>query len=541
MPRAAIASRVSFGSNVQKVLFEGPGTAGALFFSGNKMSFIKPLAVALLILLPASSGVFAAPAPDDEDWSRSPEAYFLTIEEKGEWDRLRSRESRLDFIGRYWLKRDPSPATPANEFQDLVRARIRTADARYPLGEKAGSRSRQGFVFIVFGTPSRVSQAHQAPNAAPRRLELGDRPTAVGLVEGNETTHTWTYDRERTPKLLEALSIPTLTVNIVVEPSRNKDELQNPGLINEYRERLARSTIVNPDLIAATAAPAMPAAAPPALRATLQPLTAAVRAVLEKAPPVGTLEDEKKPVFGSAVLWGTRETPQVVTWIFLPGRDTGGSKKLTFHALIRPEGGGVDVFTGSQPAEISKTLPVARPGRVVLSRFDLPPGNYSAAVGVTEGDEPVASATLPLRVPAPDGPLAASSLLVSAGVGSAKGTDEAFQFGPVEVLPRADAAFSPSESLWYFVQLSNVSATEKITQELRLRHGAATVAASPATPAKLETIAPGRYAFGYEIPLSGLEPGSYVLYVTVRDGEGHSVLRRGDFRVLSAAPRAPSS
>jgi GWxTD domain-containing protein len=491
----------------------------------------KASVAAFVVALAISSIAIASPADSDEDWANSPEAYFLTNEERGEWSALRSRESRQDFIERYWLKRDPSPATPANEFRDLVRARIRTADARYPLGEKAGSRSKQGFVFIVFGTPSRVQQSHQAQNEAPRRLELGDTPRAVGLVEGTETTHTWTYDRERAQKLLEALSVPRLTVSIVVEPNRNRDELQNPGQINEYRERLARSTIVNPDLVPATAT-ALTAAAP-AMRAVVQPLSASVRALLEKAPPVGTLEDGKKPVFGSAVLWGASEKPQTVTWIFLPGVKGAGSAKLLFHALIRPEGGGADVVTGSEAAEVSDALPVAGSGRVVMRRFDLPPGNYSASLAVTEGDQTVAAATLPLRVPAPDSPLAASSLLVSAGVGSATGkADEAFRFGPVEVLPRADAAFSPSESLWYFVQLANVSDAAKVTQELRLRHGAATVAIKPATPAKLETIAPGRYALGYEIPLAGLEPGSYVLYLTVRDGEGHSVLRRADFRVL---------
>src|SRR5688572_31158601 len=28
----------------------------------------------------------------------------------------------------------------------------------------------------------------------------------VGLIEGSETVHTWTYDRERTPRLVEALN-----------------------------------------------------------------------------------------------------------------------------------------------------------------------------------------------------------------------------------------------------------------------------------------------------------------------------------------------
>lgn len=507
------------------------------------MTFNKIPAAGLLLAAALSSVAFAAPSAGEEDWSKSPEAYFLTSEEKHEWQGLGSREGRGDFIERYWLKRDPSAGTPANEFRDLVQARIKTADARYAIGEKPGSRSKQGFVFIVFGTPARVQGVHAAPLPTPGRAALGERSNPVGFTEGNETTHTWTYDRERTRRLLEALGIPTLTVSFVVEPNRNKDELQNPGLINEYREKLARSTIVNPDLVPASAsAPVVSAAPAPALRAAVHPLSATVRALLERAPPVGTVEDGKKPVFGSAVLWGTRETPQAVTWIFLPGNKSRTSAKLTLHSLIRPEGGGADVVTGSEEAEVSDALPVAGPGRVLIRRFALAPGNYSASLAVTEGDQTVAAATLPLRVPAPDSPLAASSLLVSAGVGSATGkADAAFRFGPVEVLPRADAAFSRSESLWYFVQLANVSDAGKVTQELRLRHGTATVAAKPPSPAKLETIGPGRYALGYEIPLAGLDPGSYVLYLTVRDGDGHSVLRRADFRILSEAPGGPGT
>ena len=69
--------------------------------------------------------------------------------------------------------------------------------------------------------------------------------------------------------------------------------------------------------------------------------------------------------------------------------------------------------------------------------------------------------------------------------------------------------------------------------------GPRTVAARTA-PAELQEIAPGRYALGYELPLSSLEAGTYVLYVTVRDGQGHSALRRADFRLLEAPGKVSS-
>ena len=493
--------------------------------------------LSVALLFPAAA-VAAPSTPVDEDWSKSPEAYFLTAEEKQEWQTLKSRESRVDFIERYWLKRDPTPGTPANEFRDMVRSRIKTADARYRITGTSGARTSQGFVFIVFGTPSRVQGAHQAPLPTPGSpdLAVGEHNTPVGFVEGNETTVTWLYDRERTPRLLESLGVPQLEIHFVVEPSRHRDDLQNPGLVNQYREKLAHKTIVNPDLAPARAQPL--AGIPPVSAAprppAVMPLPVAVRAILEKAPPQAVSEDDRQPVFGSAVLWGARDKAETVAWVFLPeGRDTG-TGKLTFHALIRADEGGKEVAAGSEPAAPSSTLPTARPGRVLVRRSDLPPGNYSASFAVTaEGDRPLASGTIPLRVPELEGDFAISSMLVSAGMSPpGKEGESAFSIGPSEALPRADATFARTESLWYFVQLANVAEEDKVTQELRLLRGPRTVAARPAAPAQLREIGPGRYAFGYELPLSSLEPGSYVLYLTVRDGQGHSVLRRADFRVL---------
>jgi GWxTD domain-containing protein len=498
----------------------------------------RRLFASLCLLVLATAALRGQTPPDDEDWANSPEAYFLTAEEKQEWRGLRSTESRHEFIDRYWLKRDPSPGTPTNEFRDLVLNRIRTADARYRIERTPGSRTAQGFVFIVFGTPARIEQKRAVGPEAPRNLSPGDPNNPVGLIEGTEHVYTWFYERDRTPRVLEALGIPTLSVDFVVEPQRHHDELQKPGLVHEYRERLARKTIVNPDLVPAASAAT---AAPPAIASPVLPLSRAARALLEKAAPQGAPEDAKRPVFGSAILWGDRSAPETLTWAYLPGKDAG-AEKMNFHALVRPEAGGPEVLAGSEPVTTTSILPTAKSGRVVIRRLDLPPGNYSAALAVTdEKDRPLASATLPLRVPALDKELAVSSVLLSAGIGPVdRARDESFVFGTVEVLPRADAEFSRSESLWYFVQLANVDDAGKVTQEIQLRRGAQTIASQPASPAKLQELAPGRYAFGYEIPLTGLAPGSYVLYVTVRDGSGHYTLRRADFRVVEATAKVSS-
>ena len=122
-----------------------------------------------------------------------------------------------------------------------------------PDGKTPGSRTARGLVFIVFGSPARVRDEHAPP--APG----GTVGAPAGALEGNETITHWIYDRERTPKVLEALDRPSFEVQIIIEPFRHSDAIESPGLVKELREKLARQTIVNPD----AAVPSAGAARPP--------------------------------------------------------------------------------------------------------------------------------------------------------------------------------------------------------------------------------------------------------------------------------------
>ena len=179
------------------------------------------LAAGVVVLLLTAAGI--AVSQTEEDWSKSPEAYFLTKEERAEWKTVDSRDSRQKFIERYWLKRDPTPGSGKNEFRELVLSRIKTADARFAIEKTPGSRTARGQVFIVLGSPSRL-QDDNSPKPlqdSPRRLGVGVTPLA--LVEGNETTSTWFYEPDRTPRILEVLHRANLQIKIVVEPSRHRE------------------------------------------------------------------------------------------------------------------------------------------------------------------------------------------------------------------------------------------------------------------------------------------------------------------------------
>ena len=178
-----------------------------------------------------------------EDWSTSPEAAFLTREERQAWKKLKSDADRERFKAEYWQRRDPVPETERNEFQELVLSRIRTADARYAIGKTAGSRTARGLAFIVLGAP------------AAERQTMGPLKTAPQIMPGNqvampmeafETTefHTWVYERETNSDLLNLLNVPTAQIAFIVEPGR-RDQMQDSSRFQAWREIVARHSIVN--------------------------------------------------------------------------------------------------------------------------------------------------------------------------------------------------------------------------------------------------------------------------------------------------------
>lgn len=482
--------------------------------------------IAVLLLIAARALRASGPSADSEDWADSPEAYFLTAEERAEWVKLDSRDSRAGFKDRYWLKRDPSPGTDRNEFRETVLARIKVADERFGIEKRPGSRTARGLVFVVFGSPARVRDEHARPPTGGRVGDLG------GSAEGNETITHWIYDRDRTPRILEAIELPSLEVEIIIDPNRHSDAIQSPGLVKELRERLAHKSIVNPDLIPPDSGAV---GAPAAARLPRAALDAAVRSVLEQAP---FSSRNGETVFGSAVLWRDTGGPETIVWFYLPPAAGGAARFL--HGVVKKEAGGEEVATLSEPVALSDALSAGNPGEIILRRLTLPPGAYDAAFAITETSggqsRPVASAAEKLSVPNLDAGFAISPLLLTRGPGTRSPGDDTspFAVGPAVVPPRADAQFSTSESLWFFLELANPPDSSKVTFEVRLRKGAEQISSRPAFPAQPAAIAAGRYLCGFELPLSGFASGDYRLYIVVRDGiapPDQYVVRSADFRI----------
>jgi GWxTD domain-containing protein len=198
-----------------------------------------PLLIALAWLAAVSPVV-----GQGDDWIELPEASFLTREERRAWDALGSNEARAEFRQAYWRRRDPTPDTDGNEFQELILERIRVADERFGGGNQPGSRTSRGAVYVVLGPPAIVRQTAGPLDTRPRQ----EFPGTVTLPRSAlDTTgwEAWVYSREHNADLLKVLRRPEVEVAFVVEASGH-DRLQRPGLFAVYRDALARSSIVNP-------------------------------------------------------------------------------------------------------------------------------------------------------------------------------------------------------------------------------------------------------------------------------------------------------
>jgi GWxTD domain-containing protein len=201
------------------------------------MSTVPRLVVALHVAAALCGAARSAASQDD--WSKSPEAEFLTADERRAWKALRSEEEREQFKEQYWAERDSIRDTPENEFRDVVRARIDEADRQFAVGETPGSLTQRGRVFVLLGPPAAVRVLSGPLDSNPKR----EGPIVVLPRSALDARawHTWIYDREKNRDVMTVLKRRNLELTFVVRPGRD-DEIQNAILFSRVRQEIAEAS-----------------------------------------------------------------------------------------------------------------------------------------------------------------------------------------------------------------------------------------------------------------------------------------------------------
>jgi GWxTD domain-containing protein len=136
-------------------------------------------------------------------WLNEDVVYIITDQERAAFKRLRTDEEREHFMEQFWLRRDPTPGTPRNEFKEEHYRRIAYANQHFAAAGIAGWKTDRGRIYIIYGPPDEID-AHPAGGAVTHpfqqwRYRRIDGIGANVIIEFVDPTGTGDYRMTRDP------------------------------------------------------------------------------------------------------------------------------------------------------------------------------------------------------------------------------------------------------------------------------------------------------------------------------------------------------
>jgi GWxTD domain-containing protein len=118
-------------------------------------------------------------------WLKEDVSYIITPEEVAAFKQLSNDEERDQFIENFWLRRDPTPDTPENEYKEEHYRRIAYANEHFGAGIP-GWKTDRGRIYIIWGPADQI-EAHPTGGTYDRPQEEGGGTTSTYPWE------TWRY------------------------------------------------------------------------------------------------------------------------------------------------------------------------------------------------------------------------------------------------------------------------------------------------------------------------------------------------------------
>ena len=118
-------------------------------------------------------------------WVDEDVRWIITDQELQAFKSLSNDEERDQFIEQFWLRRNPNPDSPENEYRDEHYRRIAYANEHFAAG-KPGWRTDRGHIYIAYGKPDSID-SHPSGGSYERPMEEGGGNTSTFPFE------TWHY------------------------------------------------------------------------------------------------------------------------------------------------------------------------------------------------------------------------------------------------------------------------------------------------------------------------------------------------------------
>jgi GWxTD domain-containing protein len=117
-----------------------------------------------------------------QKWVTEDVPYIITDRERAAFKALPSDEEHEKFIEQFWLRRDPTPGTPANEMKEEHYRRIAYTNQKYstPAG-LPGWKTDRGRIYITYGPPDEIESHPSGSATVPFPYEQWLYHTIAGI------------------------------------------------------------------------------------------------------------------------------------------------------------------------------------------------------------------------------------------------------------------------------------------------------------------------------------------------------------------------
>jgi GWxTD domain-containing protein len=110
-------------------------------------------------------------------WIDQDVRWIITDQEMQAFKNLGNDEERDQFIENFWLRRNPNPDSPENEYREEHYARIAYANEHFAAG-KPGWKTDRGHMYIAYGKPDSID-SHPSGGSYDRPMEEGGGNTST--------------------------------------------------------------------------------------------------------------------------------------------------------------------------------------------------------------------------------------------------------------------------------------------------------------------------------------------------------------------------
>lgn len=193
------------------------------------MKAIRFVLFSLLLAAPLFAGGLSSKY---KEWAASPQAYFMTADEKVQWSSLTSDADAEKFIADFLAKRGP-------QFVADVDKAVSMADKYMTVGKTPGSKTVRGKVVIMLGPPSGISTEKKKiegdrrmtatsfadpsfGNGGPSVASMADAANSAGAFSGTVNEYTISYAAGRVAGQSGDLKITVVVENDGTDHPRDK-------------------------------------------------------------------------------------------------------------------------------------------------------------------------------------------------------------------------------------------------------------------------------------------------------------------------------